>query len=102
MQTVVKPTTDVKADVLAATKTFYKESGKKVRDQIKLGHPRTSELEEPDKRKIVFTGESNLIYDKHFEGYVPHEKEEFKRKKTPGIFYVLFPFTDTHQVKLAD
>ena len=64
-----------KAEALEATKTFYKESNKTLRDQIKLGFPRSSQLEEQEKRKIVFTGDSHLIYDKHFESYAPRERE---------------------------
>ena len=76
---------NARAEALEATKTFYKDNSKTVREQIKLGLPRSAHLEEKEKRKLVFTGESYLLYSKNIGRRANREKEEDnERKKTQG------------------
>jgi hypothetical protein len=48
---------------MATTKSYYKENNKQVKEATLIGYPRTAQLEEKDKQKRVFTGESNLVFN---------------------------------------
>ena len=54
---------------MAKTQEMYENSGKLVRSKTLVGYPRLAQLEEKEKRKLVFTGESSLIYDRKLEKY---------------------------------
>ena len=45
------------------TKKFYEETGKKLQEKTEISHKRSSQLEEKEKRKRVFTGDSNVIFN---------------------------------------
>ena len=91
-QSMLKSFTNPIVEALCSTKKFYKENNKSTREQIKLSYPKTAHLEENDKRKIVFTGDSHLIYDKNSAAYVPHNNHNVKeiyQKKREGITLLL-------------
>lgn len=48
---------------LDETKKFYEETGKKLHEHTEISHKRTGQLEEKEKRKRVFTGDSNVIFN---------------------------------------
>jgi len=55
---------------LTETKKFYEETGKKLQEKTEVSHKRSSQLEEKEKRKRVFTGDSNVIFnEKIYETY---------------------------------
>lgn len=45
------------------TKKLYEETGKKQQEHTEVSHKRTGQLEEKEKRKRVFTGDSNVIFN---------------------------------------
>ena len=48
---------------MATTKEYYQSQKKNLREMTLLGYPRTAQLEEKDKMKRVFTGESNTVFN---------------------------------------
>lgn len=48
---------------MQTTKTYYKETHKQIKEATQIGYPRTANLEEKDRQKRVFTGESNLVFN---------------------------------------
>ena len=51
------------------TARYYEESHRPIISKTKIGNLRSSNLEEKDKMKTVFTGESALLYDRKFNKY---------------------------------
>jgi hypothetical protein len=57
---------------LEETKKFYEEAGKKLQEKTEVSHKRSGQLEEKEKRKRVFTGDSNVIFNENlYQGYTP-------------------------------
>jgi len=63
-----------------STKTFYDQHGKPQRMKTQVSFPRTLLLEDPDKMKMPFTGESHLIHDKNLEKYREYDSPAFVDK----------------------
>lgn len=79
MKTVPAPLTD--------TKKFYEETGKEIKQKTDVSHKRSSQLEEKEKRKRVFTGESNTIYnEKVYQAYPNVADYEQIKKRNIGFF----------------
>ena len=75
-------------DPLGKTQTFYEEIGKKPIVRTKIWNFRSSQLEEKEKMKRVFTGDSDLGYnDLMFGNY---ENVKFKEEKRGSLFRNLF------------
>ena len=62
------------------TRTFYDQHGKPQRIKTQVSFPRTLLLEEPEKMKMPFTGESHLIHDKNLEKYRDYDSPAFVDK----------------------
>ena len=54
-------------DAKGETETFYKLNGKKIKKHAEISYPREAQLEEIEKRKLVFNGESELIYNANYD-----------------------------------
>jgi len=51
------------------TTKYYEDTHRPIKTKTKIGNMRTSHLEERDKMKTVFTGESFLIFDRKLQKY---------------------------------
>ena len=72
------------------TLKFYEETNKSFKLKTEIGSPRVAQLEDKEKMKTAFTGESHLIYDKNLEKYRDLEKScEAVKKPESIIFFVL-------------
>ena len=67
---------------LEDTKKFYEETGKKPMEKTEISHKRSSQLEEKEKRKRVFTGDSNVIFNENlYQGSrVVADYEQIKKR----------------------
>ena len=54
-------------DPKAETESFYKLNGKNIKKHVEIGYPREAQLEEKERRKIAFTGESEMIYMANYD-----------------------------------
>lgn len=52
---------------------MYASTGKLIRSKTLVAYPRMAQLEEKEKRKLCFVGESELLYDKKLEKYRDHD-----------------------------
>lgn len=69
---------------------LYKSTGRFVRSKTQVGYPRMEQLEEHEKRKLVFTGESVLLYDRFLEKYRDQEVSIDKIDHEPESKHLLF------------
>ena len=54
---------------ISKSQIMYQSAGKLIRSKTLVGYPRAAQLEEEEKRKLVFTGDSVLLFDKKLEKY---------------------------------
>lgn len=67
------------------TRSFYGEHSKPEHTKTKIGSPRKLLLEDPDRMKMPFTGDTFLIYDKNLEKYRGYNSPQLLGKETLGI-----------------
>ena len=79
-------------DPKKTTKSFYEILDKNHHAKTKIAYPRTSHLEEIDKRKRVFAGDSNSIFNDKIHTNSNLSKYEDKKKGVNQFytFYYLF------------
>jgi len=58
---------------IANTQNMYASTGKLLRTKTLVAYPRFAQLEEKEKRKLAFVGESELLFDKKLEKYRDNE-----------------------------
>lgn len=78
---------------LEDTKKFYEETGKIPKEKTEISQKRSSQLEEKEKRKRVFTGDSNVIFNENlYQGSrVVADYEQIKKR----IHFYLLSFQAT-------
>lgn len=77
---------------LDETKKFYEETGKEIKQKTDVSHKRSSQLEEKEKRKRVFTGDSNVIFNEKIYQAYPNISDYEQIKKRKFCFNTQFEF----------